>query len=101
MNNDIEKKQEKFMAYKNKALIRSKDILCYGNMDDKYIVLLEILSKEKVKGMDVGNKISMALFDREELASNPSAMFIEHCEKNKLIDALETANAWITLHEKT
>lgn len=94
---EISENQNESLIYKGKNLIRSKDILCYGNMDDKYIVLLEILDKkEKINGVDIGNKISVALFNRLDLIKNPNVMFLDFCEKSGLYDALETAFSWIS-----
>lgn len=84
-------------SYKGKSLVRDGDILCYGNMDDKYIVLMEEIGEKKtIKDIEIGTKISIALFNRLDLIKNPNTMFIEICERNGLYDALEIAYTWLT-----
>ena len=92
---------EKFISsFRGKKLVRAGNVLCYGNMDDKYIVLMEILDKkEKIKDIEIGSKISIALFNRLDLIKNPNTMFLDFCERNGLYDALETAYAWVIAKE--
>lgn len=95
----IEKKQTCF-TYKNRKLVRADNVLCFGNPDDKYVVLLEILNKkDKIKDIELSDKISIALFDREALIKDPNIMFLDFCERYGLYDALETAYMWLTKDE--
>ncbi|MBP0979304.1 MAG: hypothetical protein J6C55_01500 [Oscillospiraceae bacterium] len=90
--------------YKDKKLVKSGNILCYGNPNDKYVVLLEILDKkDKVESLniEISDKISIALFDRQALIKNPNAMFLDFCERHGLYDALETAHMWLVKDETT
>ncbi len=83
--------------YKNKKLVKSNNIFCYGNPDDKYIVLMEVLEKnQKVQDIGISTKVSIALFDRKEFIKNPNVMFLDFCERSGLYDALETAYMWIS-----
>ena len=39
--------QQPFLMYKGKPLVRCADTLYYGNMSDKYVVMLRVLSTRK------------------------------------------------------
>ena len=58
-----ETKKGEGLVYKNHPLRRVDNLIYYGSMADKYIVLLKILDTKKEKDMDYYND-SMALFER-------------------------------------
>ena len=47
----------KYLEYKGRPLVREGDTLCYGDMSEKCILILEILSYKKE-----GNKGRLAVF---------------------------------------
>ncbi len=95
-NNNKINSTDEVLTYKNRRLVRNGDLLCYGNEDDKYIVLMEIINKKNINGnQEVGNKISVAMFEKQEFIKNPNATFLNICERYGLYDALETASMWM------
>lgn len=97
LNLNLNDTENNILNYKNKNLVKSDNIFCYGNPDDKYVVLMESLEKgQEIKDIPISSKISVALFDRQEFIKNPNVMFLDFCERAGLYDALETAYMWIT-----
>ena len=47
--------------YKGHPLRRKDNLIYYGSMADKYIIMLQILETKKVKDMDVASKVSVQL----------------------------------------
>ena len=43
----------KYLEFRGKPLVRQGDTICYGDMDDKYILILEIMSYKEVNGTTV------------------------------------------------
>lgn len=66
--------------FKNKPLVRCENIIYYGNISDKYIIKLEILSKKPLFDTVVSDKISVQLLSTSsELSSRKKV--IKKCEK--------------------
>ena len=47
----------KYLEYKGLPLVREGNTLCYGDMNDKCILLLEIMSYKKENGENLPDKI--------------------------------------------
>ena len=61
--------------FKNKPLVRCENIIYYGNISDKYIIKLEILSKKPLFDTVVSDKISVQLLSTSsELSSRKKVM---------------------------
>ena len=56
-----ETKKGEGLVYKNHPLRRVDNLIYYGSMADKYIVLLQILDTKKEKDMDVATRVSVQL----------------------------------------
>ena len=47
----------KYLMYKDKPLVREGDTICYGDMSEKCILVLEIMSYKKVGGEDIPDDV--------------------------------------------
>lgn len=82
------------LLYKNKPLIRCGDILYYGNLTDKYIVMLQVLSSQTVREMPVANRVSVALqYTANDLKAKDKT--IKKTEKDGLYNALDIGSIWL------
>lgn len=50
MADEIKLVEGKYLEYKGKPLVREGDTICYGDMNDKCILILEILSYKNEDG---------------------------------------------------
>ncbi len=89
-----EKDSQQFMTYKNKPLVRSGDVLYYGDMAQKYVIKMEIKSKKKLLDMDVADKVSVQLMYTDP-AIRTRKQIIKVSEKDGLWDAIDIADAWL------
>ena len=56
---DTRKKVEgKFLEYLDKPLVREGNTICYGDMNEKCILVLEIMSYKEVEGKIAANRFS-------------------------------------------
>ena len=55
-----DKKQE-LLTYKDKPLVRCGNIIYYGNMKDKYIIMMQILDSKDVGDLKCATKVSVQL----------------------------------------
>lgn len=89
-----------FFMYKNKPLVRSGDVLYYGNMSDPYVVRIKVKSKKKVKDLEIADKVSIQLMSTSSDVS-PRKQIIKSSEKNGLYMAMDFAEVWLKRALKT
>jgi len=83
-----------FLSFKGKPLVRKDDIIYYGNMEDKYIVMLQILSTKKVGDLDVAEKVqvSLTLTDPDIRAKDK---VVKKSTKEGLYSAMDIGSVWL------
>ena len=52
---------EKFLEYKGRPLVRSNDVIYYGNMNDEFVVRFTVLDSDKAGDITVSKKIRIDL----------------------------------------
>ncbi len=88
-----------FFTYKGFPLVRHEDVIYYGNMSDEYVVMLQILKKQKVNDLDVASKIKIYQMSTD-LSLPPNKAVTKTSEKDSLYEALDLANAWLSRNSK-
>ena len=84
----------KTLEYKGHPLQRKDNIIYYGSFADKYIIMMQILSTEKVKDLDVANKVSVQLqLTDSEIKTRDR--IVKKVEKNSLYSAMDVAAVWL------
>ncbi len=91
-----EKKKAKFLSYKGKPLVRCGNTIYYGNMNDAYVVLLQILSSKKVNDLDVADRVTVQLLSTDPDA-RPKDRIIKKSEKKGLYQAMDIGSIWLDL----
>jgi len=56
-----DEKKAEGLVYKDHPLRRVDNLIYYGSMADKYIVMFQILDTKKVQDMDVATRVSVQL----------------------------------------
>ena len=88
-----------FFTYKGVPLVRKGNNIYFGNMYDEFVVMIEILSTEKVGGIDVANKVRIRKFATDStLPPNKQIcllQIVKVAEKSSLYEALDFACAWL------
>ena len=49
------KKTEEFLTYKGRPLVRCGDEIYYGNMEEPYVIRMQIKSKKEVNGLEIAD----------------------------------------------
>lgn len=80
----------KYLEYKGKPLVREGDTICYGDMTDKCILILEIMSYKKIGNEEVPDKIFIQLVDSKD----PNNI-LRQGAKNGLFDAFDLGITWL------
>lgn len=89
-----EKKTAPFLSYKGKPLLRKDNVLYYGNMSDKYIIMLQILEEATVNGLASPTRVAVSL---QQTDPNVRARerIVRKSEKKGLFDALDLGAVWL------
>ena len=56
----------KYLEYKGKPLVREGDTICYGDMSEKCILILEIISYKEADGKKLPDKIMIQVIDSKD-----------------------------------
>lgn len=91
------KKSEKgipFMTYKGKPLVRSGDTLYYGNIYEKYVIMMQIKNHAKVKDAETAGTVQVQLLstDNDLRARN---RVLKKTEKEGLYNAIDIGSIWL------
>ena len=89
-----ETKKGEGLVYKNHPLRRVDNLIYYGSMADKYIVLLQILDTKKEKDMDAATRVSVQLqLTDPDLKSRDRV--VKRSEKDNLYAAMDVGCIWL------
>lgn len=84
---------EKFLEYKGRPLVRSNDVIYYGNMNDEFVVRFTVLDSDKAGDITVSKKIRIDLVksaDREKA--------VKTSEKEGFYEAMDLGFVWLNRH---
>lgn len=82
------------LTYKGRPLRRKDNLIYYGTMAEKYIILFQILSTKKVGDLDVADKVAVQLqLTDPDLHSRDRV--VKRAEKDSLYAAMDLASVWL------
>ena len=82
------------LSYKGHPLRRKDNLIYYGTMAEKYIVMLRILSTKKVDGLEMADKVDVQLqLTDPNLRSRDRV--VRSTEKGSMAEAMEFATIWL------
>ena len=81
-----------FLTYQDKPLVRKGNTLYFGDMSEKFVIRLDILSSHKEGDLEVADKIKVNLIknDSEKLDN-----VAKSTEKNGFSEAMYFATTWL------
>ena len=85
----------KFLTYKGKPLVRNGNTIYYGFPNDKFVIMMQILSTKPVGDVDVASKVSVQLLNTDPNVS-PRERIVKSSEKKGLYAAMDIAEIWLT-----
>ena len=84
----------RFLTYKGKPLVRSGNTLYYGNMADKCVIMMQILSTKTVGDMTVADKIQIQLMSTDP-DQRMKERILKKSEKTGLYNAMDIGSVWL------
>ena len=89
---DVKKGQG--LVYRNHPLRRIDNLIYYGSMADKYIVMFQILETKKEQDMDVATRVSVQLQLTDPTAKSRDRI-VKKTEKDSLYAAIDVGCIWL------
>ena len=82
------------LSYKGHPLRRKDNLIYYGTMAEKYIIMLQILDTQKVDDLDVATQVAVQLqLTDPDLKSRDRV--VKKTEKDSLYTAMDVATVWL------
>ncbi len=87
-------KQETLLTYKGRPLVRCGNTLYYGDMAEKCVIVLQVLTTKTVGDMTVADKVQVQL-----LLTDPEVRMkdrlLKKSEKIGLYNAMDIGSVWL------
>ena len=82
----------KFLEYLDKPLVREENTICYGDLNEKCILILEIMSYKEANGKELPEDILIQVID-----SKDPTKIIKQGMKKGLHDAFSIGLVWLDI----
>jgi arginyl-tRNA synthetase len=82
------------LEYKGFPLRRKDNLIYYGSMADKYIIMMQIVETKKVKDLDVATKVIVQLQLTDPNLKSRDRV-VKKSEKPSLYAAMDVAAVWL------
>ncbi|MDO5396385.1 MAG: hypothetical protein Q4G33_00480 [bacterium] len=86
-------KKRKLLTYKGKPLLRCGNRVYYGYLDDKYILVLDVVESEKLKDIEVSKKVIIQVMDNTGELGKGSVF--RKAERSDLYSAIDIGEWWL------
>lgn len=81
------------LMYKGHPLRRAGNLIYYGTMAEKYIIMMQVLDTKKEQDLDLASKVSIQLQLTEP--ENSRSRIVKKSEKDSLYAAMDIASIWL------
>ena len=82
------------LTYKGHPLRRKDNLIYYGSMADKYIIMLQVMDTKKVDDLDVATRVAVQLqLTDPDLKSRDRV--VKKTENDSLYAAMDVASVWL------
>ena len=82
------------LTYKGHPLRRKDNLIYYGSMADKYIIMIQVMSSEQQDGLDMANKVHLQLqFTDPDLKSRDRV--VKKSDLPDLFSAIDMGSIWL------
>ena len=82
------------LTYKGRPLARKDKVLCYGDVKEKYVLVMTILETREARGMQVATRVLVQLQHTDETVNNKDKV-VKSTERESLYDAFDIGEVWL------
>lgn len=83
-----------FLTYKDKPLVRKGNEIYYGDMSEKYVVKIDILSTKKEGDLNAADKVKVTLMLSDTKLPEKDRI-VKSSEKTGLYEAMDIGSIWL------
>ena len=87
-------KKAEGLTYKGHPLRRVDNLIYYGTMAEKYIIMMQILDSADMKDLPVAKRVSVQL-QQTDPNVRMKERIVKKTEKNSLWSAMDIASIWL------
>lgn len=84
----------KYLSYKGRPLVREDNTICYGYMEDPYILQMTIMTTKEQKGRQVPDKVLIQIL-RTDASLSAQERIVKQDMKTGLYDAFDLGLIWL------
>ena len=88
-------KKKDLLEYKGHPLMRKENIIYYGSMEDRYIIMMQILETKKEGDLEVATKVAVQLQQTSQTVRMKDRI-VKKSEKNSLWSAMDIGSIWLS-----
>ena len=88
------KKGNKFLEYRGKPLVRCGNTIYYGNMNDPYVIMLQITSTKTFNDIEIADRVLIQLLNTDP-DCRPRERIVKKSEKKGLYNAMDIGTIWL------
>ncbi len=88
------KKNDEYLTYKGRPVVRSGDKIYYGSMADNFVVEMTIQTKKMIQGEEIADKILIRMMNTDPTVK-PEEVITKTSEKNGFSAAMDIATVWL------
>lgn len=85
---------EQMLTYKGRPLMRKDNLIYYGSMADKYIIMLQVLETKKENDLELATKVSVQL-QLTDPNLRARDRVVKKSEKDGFYTALDVGCVWL------
>ena len=82
------------LMYRGRPLRRIDNLIYYGSMADKYIIMMQVMSTKKEQDLDLASKVSIQLQLTDPTLKSRDRV-VKKSEKDSLYAAIDIAAIWL------
>ena len=82
------------LLFRGRPLMRLGNIIYYGSMTDKNIIMMQILETKNVKGLEVASRVSVQLQLTDQNLRSKDRI-VKTSEKDGIYSALDIGSIWL------
>ena len=86
--------QKEVLTYRGRPLMRKDNLIYYGSMTDKYIVMLQVLESKEQNGVSLATKVSVQL-QLTDPNLKARDRIVKKSEKDGFYTALDVGCVWL------
>ena len=83
------------LMYRGHPLRRADNLIYYGSMADKYIVMMQVLESEPLKDISLSSRVSIQLQLTSPTLKSADRV-VRSTEKSSMSEAMEFATIWLS-----